>query len=609
MVLRLFIAIFLSGLFLNGGHLSLEGQPATALFLSIVTLGLLVYFLLQQKRVSVSMLICGVLPIVYLGPILLGTYESFNGSILRVFDMAAYAAFWFLLLSVASVKERRNHLNQSLLIFSYVVIISTMVGISGFYQPKEFWLHLVEGLSGSTARLGSFIHYPNAFALLVLVLFFIHSINMLRNERESQRFINLFPLLPHAVFLLLTESRAAWLVFGICLFVMLMLLPRMEQWRYLVVSGSVLLIAFLFVGQAELFIQGNLFIVLLLIGVSGGLAWGLTKWTIPIPERLMKIPIGMVSLGLAFLAALDLYFKGGLFKILPSALQTRLSMSGGSFTDRMIYWQDVWQASDRFLLIGVGGNAWRELMYQLQSAPYISHALHSSLMTVLVEVGIVGLLLILALMVFFLWRMWRIKTLWIVPTMAILLHSLVDFTLSFTLIGFLLIILFGMEFNMPEWTFNLSAKWMRIGKVISLSIVIILFLSVSLFSWRFQQASAKFANGDVDTAIQYNPYAMEYRLVNPTISSLEEGLRYTPNHSYALYRLAELYEIEGDMKLADQYFAIALKNDPFDQGKHLGYIEFLKRQGEVERANEVEEVYKNLREKDYPVRDQRGFLK
>lgn len=609
MVLRLFIAIFLSSLFLNGGHLSLDGQSATALFLSIVTLGLLVYFLLQRKRIPLSMLICGILPIVYLVPILFGTYESLNGSILRVFDMTAYAAFWFLLLSITFVEDRSNEINQGLVIFSYVVVISTIAGLSGLIQQKEFWLHLMEGLSGSTARLGSFIHYPNAFALLSIVLFFIHSVNLLRNEDKIQCYINLFPLLSYALFLLLTESRAAWLVFGLCFLVMLVLLKKSEQWRYLMISGSVFSVALIFVWQAELLIRGSIFLTLLLMMISGGVAWTFTNWRIPVSEKLMRIPIGIVSSVLVVLAALDIYFKGLLFKILPTALQTRLSMSGGSFTDRVIYWQDVFEASERFLLIGAGGNAWRELMYQLQSAPYISHALHSSLITILVEVGILGLLMILGLMVLLFWRMWNIKTLWIVPTTAILLHSLVDFTLSFTLIGFLLLTLIGMEFEMPEWTFNLSAKWMRIGKVVSLSIRTILFLSVSLFSWRFQQASTKFANGDVDNAIQYNPYAMEYRLVNPTISSLEEGLRYTPNHSYALYRLAELYEIEGDMKLADQYFAIALKNDPFDQGKHLGYIEFLKRQGEVERANEVEEVYKNLREKYYPVRDQRGFLK
>lgn len=608
MVLRLLIAIFLSSLFLNGGHLSLEGQPATALFLSIVTLGQLVYFLLQRKRISLSMLICGLLPVVYLGPILFGTYESLNGSILRVFDMTAYAAFWFLLLSVASVKDRSNEINQGLIIFSYVVVISTIAGLSGLIQPKEFWLHLVEGLSGSTARLGSFIHYPNAFALLSIVLFFIHSINLLRNEDKTQRYINLFPLLPYALFLLLTESRAAWLVFGICFLVMLVLLKRSEQWRYLMISGSVFGVALIFVWQAELLIRGSIFLALLLMMISGGVAWAFTKWRISVSEKLMRIPIGIVSSVLVALAALDIYFKGLLFKVLPTALQTRLSMSGGSFTDRMIYWQDVFGASERFLFIGAGGNAWRELMYQLQSAPYISHALHSSLITILVEVGILGLLMLLGLMVLLFWRMWNIKTLWIVPTIAIVLHSLVDFTLSFALIGFLLLTFLGMEFSLPDWKFNISTKWMRIGKIASLSLVTILFIGVSLFSWRFQQASAKFGNGDVDAAIQYNPYAMEYRLVNPTIASLTEGLRYTPNHSYAFYRLAEFYETEGEMKLADQYFAAALKNDRFDQAKHLGYIAFLIEQGEIERANEIEAAYEKLRERDYPVRDQRGFL-
>ena len=80
---------------------------------------------------------------------------------------------------------------------------------------------------------------------------------------------------------------------------------------------------------------------------------------------------------------------------------------------------------------------------------------------------------------------------------------------------------------------------------------------------------------------------MDRGQLDPAISDLREALNDQPRATELMLLLATAYERSGSMELADKEFAEATRASDFDAGVGLSYVAFLRRRGNIERAEDV----------------------
>ena len=71
------------------------------------------------------------------------------------------------------------------------------------------------------------------------------------------------------------------------------------------------------------------------------------------------------------------------------------------------------------------------------------------------------------------------------------------------------------------------------------------------------------------------------------IADLRQALDDQPRSSDLMILLANAYERSGSIELADKQYADAAKTSGFDAGVSLNYVAFLRRRGNVERAEDL----------------------
>ena len=71
------------------------------------------------------------------------------------------------------------------------------------------------------------------------------------------------------------------------------------------------------------------------------------------------------------------------------------------------------------------------------------------------------------------------------------------------------------------------------------------------------------------------------------IADLRQGLDDQPRSSDLMVLLASAYERNGSIELADKQYADAMRNSNFDVAVSMNYVAFLRRRGNIERAEDV----------------------
>lgn len=616
MITKLFIAgIMVISLFLFGLYDVSNWLPY---LLVLVFLSLIVWIytvLIRKGKVHSSYLVLCIFPVLYIMS-LLGGVESVEGTVLQFLEWSIYPCILFLFL-VGKGNNQRG-LDVPFVILSYVLLVSTYLVILSVIPFSSFWLVLNQGISGIGTRLAGFFQYPNAFGIVITSLLLCHLLFTVQESRIHWRMLHGFPIIPYGALLLLTESRGAFLCFLVCWVIGLWLMKNSEYVKYVVLSvvaGIFLYVLSWFLPQLA---QGNPWVLLLLGAVSVVFVL-MSSWEMATSIKRPKLIPFFTSLTILLLF-LDILFKGLLYRMLPEVLQSRFSMGIGTLLERFLYIEDVWKKADSFWLNGLGGMAWRSLMYQTQSSPYISHELHNSYINIMVEVGIAGIILVLIITGYAIIQMFRNRTAYLPSFLAIVLHSFIDFSFSYSFIVFLLLFYFAASYNTEKEI--QSKSFQRIGEVI-----FVLMIGSSVFlSSRFIQADKFMQKGELDRAVASNPFSMKYRLALSIENEdsmehlISNGLKYEPHHSYAVFQLATLYADHGDSKKAQYAFRESLRLDRFDPYKYEGYIHFLSEQilkeynrGNIKLASqwvqEAEHLFIELESLvgKFPLPNQRNF--
>jgi tetratricopeptide (TPR) repeat protein len=320
----------------------------------------------------------------------------------------------------------------------------------------------------------------------------------------------------------------------------------------------------------------------------------LTGWTSRKLSNLW-LPVGsVVVIGLlAFL-----FIGTGLRSVLPENVQVRfenINFRQHSVLERLVFYQDAAKLIKDHPVIGTGGGGLATLYEKYQDYPYTSRQAHNFFMQYLVEVGILGFVIFMSFILYIFYKYIRSYMrqddeerdshfLYLILALSILLHSLLDFNLSYVFMGILVFVsLGGMAAAMdskPLKRLSMSASGFRImySAVIGILTIVVLFAGL-----RFVQS----ANA-ATSAKQIMAVSTSFEEIQ---SAINKDLELRPTHPDSVIRLAALYKNVYDQTKKEEFYNAAievlntgLKAEPYNKIMYNSKVNLLKAKGEHEQA-------------------------
>ncbi|WP_212939837.1 tetratricopeptide repeat protein [Paenibacillus antibioticophila] len=306
-------------------------------------------------------------------------------------------------------------------------------------------------VAAAGARLGGLLQYPNTFGAVMgaALLERLTALAALPRQAftragrwQGQQAGALAPVF--ALCLLLTESRGAFAALAAAWAIAALLLRRGERLRFALHSaaalgaGALLAAPLLRAGLAPPALQG----LAALAAALGGWAAATAALAAAGPRALRLITGKRCAAGVAALAA-----AAGLLALAaarPGALQALPQRLTGAATllARGDMYADALRVIGGAPWLGQGGDTWRSVYRSVQSSPYTGSEVHSGYLDLLMDLGLAGVLVLLAWIIPALRSAFRSRCRLLPSVLLLLLHSLIDFDLSYGLVWLLLIWLF-----------------------------------------------------------------------------------------------------------------------------------------------------------------------
>lgn len=597
-LLFLFIAPFRTGLY-NGYLIQYEvnvyGSAAwTALFFFLISL----YWIFRWKISSVRdalMLLAWGLPLSYLlsGFVAVSPYS--NGK--QILLHAMYAMLFGLAAYFARSQSGNRMLQFGIMTSGYMVVIYCILNMFGNAYFRDAVME-DQGL-----RLTAVFQYANAYAavLIALLLGCLHFIMSSRSRVIVA--LNALMLVPLALSFSLTLSRGGIVVLPLILLALLPFLSVVRQICFFIYLGIGFTASFLITdriksislemlkrmkasyeqnGAADtvslldpLSWKGWLTLVPVSIGAAA-LIVILQLYLAPLMERKLArfagwkwsnwiVPVGLIALGGI---GLLLIIQGSMVgNLLPQALHQRIAsinLQQHSVLERLMMFADSLKIFADRPVLGGGGGVWEALFTAYQGAPYLPRQVHSYFFEYLVETGLVGLIflggLLLLVFIFYIKNVFLSKTtdpdqsiLYYLVAMSILLHSALDFEMSYGYIAALVFLCLGgmasavtTELRLEGsklWGWLTDKTWGRLvpGMISAAALIVLI---ISFYDY---QANRTFYTYLDQSMKGNNAHANQ---------ALEKALKARPNHpEYVLAKVNELnkmYNQTGDSKILEE---------------------------------------------------------
>ncbi|SDX66726.1 O-antigen ligase family protein [Paenibacillus sp. CF384] len=535
---------------------------------------------------------------------------SVLGSLDEALRWMANAAFaitlysWFCTSSDTAVREQRlKWLSAAIQGSGVFVIVGAIAGWMGWITFPEIIMTTGDvRLSAVGARLSGFMQYPNFLGAVAGAYLLFYLILLIRSKAGACWFIGAAAaVVPTALALLLTESRGAWLVTAFVWLGGLLMLRRKERIAWLIYSGWALIgggAAYRAVVHAGLR-SGNAgtaagesvqaaqhgatsqeTVLLLLICAAVltgfiGLQWMLARGR---EQLLGRIAWGFWLVGLL-----------GMIMLLPAVIQGRLSGGYQTAGARGLFYQDAWLLMKEALFFGRGGDTWRMLFTQIQTAPYVGNEVHSGYIEIALDLGLVGLLVCAMVLFFLLRQVWRSNRVGFLPISVLLLHAAVDFDMSFGYYWLLLLslVVYYLGESRPEGRRAIAAAPpLRSLRTALLAAAAVGLTAAAVLSVQFDRAvqhreaavsaarSTAAQTAALRAALELNPYWTRIRLELAALAPpperavlLAAGLRYEPQSVPLLWALGAAAAEQSDVHGAAAYWRLALHYDRYDREK------------------------------------------
>ncbi|QTH42339.1 O-antigen ligase family protein [Cohnella sp. LGH] len=518
---------------------------------------------------------------------------------------------------VAGYRRLVEYFPRLYILFGYLVVGYGFLNLFGNVYLNDA-LSMNEGV-----RISSIFQYPNAYAVLLLTLWIVLLTKVIEVQTKWALLSHGFMLVPVILSFLLTLSRGAVFILPIIAIATLLLFRFREQLKLILYSVVPLILALLVYSPLQnageetfqriqsakaaavvyetisFFSNQSLPHWLLLIaasGVSAAAIYFSERWLGPkidkLAEKWNSSNIGVfimpaITLVLTLIGALVVAIPA-INKLLPEVIRARvgnISWETHSVYERLTMYKDALKIWAENPIFGSGRGAWESYYEQYQSYAYLSAQPHSYLFQLLVETGLVGLIVFLGVVVTtFVHYIRKRRQLaefstasvfyYIVPS-TILLHSLIDFEMSYLFYTFIVFFCLGVLAGMHNGKLKIQITKRGLNKVkwtaaASLSVVGVI---VFVFVVRQMYALEKFNKAQA---------ALESQRAFATVQAeLTAALDVSPNHPVALYQ------------------ATVLNLQVFDQTEDPAYLE--KASSYAERLNQHERRYREIVDLNYYI--------
>lgn len=440
----------------------------------------------QKLNISSALsIIVTLLPIAYLLPLIFGTAANKTASFNYFIRYIAY--FFIFMLARYVVKDNKN-LKVILYILALSGLICGILGIDAIGGEKIIHAFKLTSISFEKGfdRLYGIFKYPNASAIYYGAVFFIMSFLILLNNNKIFKSIISGLMVIMLTVTFFTISRGAILTIGMVYIALLILLPKKENKIEFLLTTIAPIVAALILYQPLRSASPTLnpstgstlkvwIITLLAIVISSAICYGLEF----IIDRLNKISskiyiILLIILAVLLIVGCIILFTTDIYKkIIPEAILQRFNLKGNMATSgRTDFYKDAIKLLKDNWLLGTGGGGWEALYRMYQSYSYGSTEVHSMILQIGIETGILGILLYIALIIFSIIAYFKslinkensLAITFFVAIAGLLIgHSMVDFNFSYfsipCLVFFILGCIDGLSLeNYKDYKFKLPLK-------------------------------------------------------------------------------------------------------------------------------------------------------
>lgn len=597
----------------NGQMFDFERPIYQALRWASVILAILVVYLFNswtprdwRDLLSMSVLL---FPLIYL--ISFFSAATYHLAANMIYIQLIYAALFIFGMYGIRQKLGNTIIHQTIYIMSYFIVFFGLFhwfGNGKFIADVLGWLIPLKSAAGTYLdavmtdsnglRLTSFFQYANTYAAFLIALLFMGSYLVVRSRKWYAVGIHAFMLVPIILSFFLTLSRAAYVILPIVFIILILFLKPYRQILFTVHLGLSFIASLIILNRlTALGIEVNTEFSgassrsgwLLVLGVSvvyAVIAVLIQRFTAPWLERKLatfstRKASAFIMPGVAVVlgAVLVFVFIGTSAKnLLPENVKIRLeniNFAQHSVLERETFYKDALKLVADYPIFGAGGGAWYALYEKYQHNPYTSRQAHSFYFQNLVETGLLGLLILLAFLaavLYFYIRHYARSTederdsrfIYFIIAISLLIHSVLDFDLSYVFIGLLLFLcLGGLMSSASTPTIGglekiKAIKWGYPSVLGALAILMFVFAQFSLNA----NADFKQTNDVIKVSQNYN------EIIEP----LDSALKISPTHpDYIHFKVSLLQQVykqtnqEQFFEEAQQLLDKTLAKEPYNR--------------------------------------------
>ncbi|WP_025720492.1 O-antigen ligase family protein [Paenibacillus sp. 1-18] len=580
MILFLAWAPFQAALF-NGQMFDFEKPLYWALIIStiLLILGIVTYykkFKLEDQRDWLAVLVM-LLPLTYVLSMISAAshYLAMN----MVVVQCIYASLFIITLYALRDRLSNRIIQTTIMTVAYLIIGFGFINWFGqwvlagrlvsWFSSRVFNNQYISAVmtDSNGIRLTSVFQYANTYAAFLMAFLFAAVFCLMKSKTWYGKVTHAFMLVPILVSLFLTLSRGGLVMLPVVFVLLLLFFKPARQILWILhcaIAGVVSLVILspitnwgLQLNQTYngteaakgwgLLIGASLVTAVVLWLIQASLGSRLEKGMQSLASRKLSnlwLPVGsVVVIGVvAFLL-----IGTGLRSFLPANVETRLeniNFQQHSVLERITFYRDASKLIADYPLIGAGGGGWAALYEKYQDYGYTSAQAHNFFMQYLVEVGILGFIIFMAFILYIFYKYIKgyIKSdeenrdshfLYLILAMSILLHSLLDFNMSYVFMGILVFIgLGGMAAAMdahPVKRLAMKPEGFRPIYSIVIGILSIVLLFVGL---RFVQAN----NASLEAKALESSNSFEQRQ-----AAYNKDLNLRPTHIDSIVGLSHMY--------------------------------------------------------------------
>lgn len=596
--LFMFWAPFQRALF-NGGTYDFERSIYSAsvwssiILLLIAILSFFVFKLQDQKDLLTILIL--IMPLTYV--ISLSNSASHYMATNMIYIQMLYATFFILGVFLTKNKLGVSIVASLLMISGYFIVLFGLLywlgngnfagGLVGWFANMDantpnFYRDAVMTDSNGL-RLTSVFQYANTYAAFLITLSLGALFFIVKSRKWQTILPHAFLLVPILVSFWLTLSRGAIVVIPVVFLIMLFFLSISRQILALIQFGLAFITSLLILqkvtdigiglqkqpsaseswhGWSILLLASVVFTVLAIVIQLFVAPW-LERVTARFDAKKYAtfiLPVAAIIVGV--LGAILILSDTGFKNILPDNVKTRIeniNFQQHSVLERGTFYKDAVKLWSDYPVIGAGGGAWAALYEKYQNNPYTSRQAHNFALQYLVEVGALGFLVfvgfVLAVFAFYIRSYIKssqekrdLHFLFFIVAISLLVHSMIDFDLSYVYLGAILFLaLGGLLSNVSSAPLRFKSDSAAIHKMFPALLAV---LSIVMFYISAQLVSA---NGSYKETIEVVKKSQDY---NQIVAPLDKAISLHPAHpDYLLTgqvsRIGILLQVYNQMQKED----------------------------------------------------------